>query len=63
MSPIGKYFKGKGNQVMTRMQDHYGDKKGEQVFHATANKNSDMKPAGEAPPKRKSIGQRIAEGG
>ena len=67
MSPIGKYFKGKGQQVMAKMQDHYGEKKGEQVFHATANKNPEMKPAGEAPSgssvKRKSIGQRIAEGG
>jgi hypothetical protein len=57
MSPIGKYFKGKGQKVMSDMQDRYGEKEGEQVFHATANKNPDMKP-----PKRKSIGQRIAEG-
>jgi hypothetical protein len=63
MSPIGKYFKGKGQKVMANMQDHYGEKKGEQVFHATANKNPEMKPAGEPAPKRKSIGQRIAEGG
>jgi hypothetical protein len=63
MSPIGKYFKGKGREVMQKMQDHYGEKKGESVFHATANKNPDMLPTGEAPPKRKSIGQRIAERG
>ena len=62
MSPIGKYFKGKGQQVMADMQNRYGEKKGESVFHATANKNPDMKPAGAAP-KRKSIGQRIAEKG
>lgn len=63
MSPIGKYFKGKGPQVMADMKDRYGEKKGESVFYATANKNPDMKPAGEAQPKRKSIGQRIAEKG
>lgn len=63
MSPIGKYFKGKGPKVMADMQDRYGEDKGKQVFYATANKNPDMKPAGETMPKRKSIGQRIAEGG
>ena len=36
--PIAKYFKGKGKQVMSSMKDQYGDKTGEQVFHATANK-------------------------
>lgn len=61
MCPIGKYFRGKGNQVMSSMQDTYGPEKGKQVFHATANKNPDMKPAGEQPKKRKSLGQRIAE--
>lgn len=60
--PLSKYFKGKGEQVMSDMQDRYGSDKGKQVFYATANKNGqnpsekDSKPA-----KRKSIGQRMAE--
>lgn len=56
--PIAKYFKGHGSEVMADMKDRYGEKKGESVFYATANKR-DMKPADEKP-KRKSFGQRIA---
>lgn len=37
--PISKYFKGKGKQVMSKMQKFYGDKKGKEVFHAAANKD------------------------
>ena len=37
--PIGKYFKGHGEEVMSNMQKEYGSKKGKQVFYATANKN------------------------
>lgn len=36
--PVSKYFKGKGEKVMKSMKDRYGDKKGEQIFYATANK-------------------------
>lgn len=36
--PISKYFKGKGEKVMKNMKKKYGEKKGEQVFYATANK-------------------------
>jgi hypothetical protein len=41
--PLGPYFKGHGNQVMSDMKNRYGDKKGESVFYATANKRN-MKP-------------------
>jgi hypothetical protein len=60
--PISKYFKGKGEQVLSDMKDRYGEDKGKSVFYATANKNG-MKPAAEGPakPKRKmTLGQRIA---
>ena len=36
--PVSKYFKGHGNEVMANMKSQYGDKKGESVFYATANK-------------------------
>lgn len=36
--PLKKYFKGKGEKVMEAMKKQYGDKKGKQVFYATANK-------------------------
>lgn len=36
--PISKYFKGHGDEVMSNMKREYGDKKGESVFYATANK-------------------------
>lgn len=41
--PISKYFKGHGEEVMEDMKKRYGEKKGESVFYATANKR-DMKP-------------------
>ena len=41
--PLSAYFGGKGKQVMSDMQDEYGDNKGKQVFYATANKQ-DQKP-------------------
>lgn len=37
--PVSKYFKGKGDQVMSSMQKEYGSKKGKEVFYATSNKN------------------------
>lgn len=36
--PIGAYFKGKGEEVMKKMQARYGEKKGTSVFYAEANK-------------------------
>lgn len=36
--PISKYFKGGGEKVMKNMKEEYGDKKGESVFYALANK-------------------------
>jgi hypothetical protein len=36
--PISKYFSGHGNKVMESMKKEYGEKKGKQVFYATANK-------------------------
>lgn len=36
--PLSKYFKGKGEKVMSAMKKEYGDKKGKEVFYATANK-------------------------
>lgn len=36
--PLSKYFKGSGEKVMRSMKKKYGEKKGKQVFYATANK-------------------------
>jgi hypothetical protein len=36
--PLSHYFKGKGEKVMKAMKENYGEKKGKQVFYATANK-------------------------
>lgn len=36
--PLNKYFGGHGSQVMSSMKQKYGEKKGESVFYATANK-------------------------
>src|SRR5579872_6004816 len=36
--PINKYYKGHGSEVMNNMKKEYGDKKGKEVFYATANK-------------------------
>ena len=51
--PLSKYFKGKGEQVMSDMQDRYGSDKGKQVFYATANKNN------QAPPRKSKLGAKI----
>jgi hypothetical protein len=59
--PLSKYFKGKGEQVMSDMQDRYGADKGKSVFYATANKNDQNPPDKSKPAKRKSIGQRMVE--
>jgi hypothetical protein len=42
--PLSNYFKGHGEQVMSKMKKKYGGKKGEQVFYATANKNKALAP-------------------
>jgi hypothetical protein len=44
--PISKYYKGHGSEVMSNMKKEYGEKKGEQVFYATANKRG-LKAEGE----------------
>jgi len=36
--PVEHYFKGHGSEVMASMKKKYGEKKGKQVFYATANK-------------------------
>ncbi len=41
--PVDKYYKGSGDKVMSSMKEEYGDKTGESVFYATANKTG-MKP-------------------
>ena len=43
--PISGYYKGSGNKVMASMKKRYGEKKGKQVFYATANKQSAMAPS------------------
>lgn len=47
--PKSAYYHGKGAKVLARMKARYGDKKGEQVFHATAEKHG-LKPGGTATP-------------
>lgn len=58
--PISGYFKGKGSDVMSEMQDRYGDKKGKSVFYATANKTG-MKPGASANTSRIQSGPRAGE--
>ena len=36
--PLSKYYGGHGEEVMSKMRKKYGEKKGKQVFYATANK-------------------------
>jgi hypothetical protein len=38
MSPVSKYFKGHGEEVMSNMKKEYGPDEGKRVFYATANK-------------------------
>ena len=45
--PISRYFSGHGSEVMAGMKDKYGEKKGKQVFYATANKKN-QNPSGES---------------
>lgn len=62
--PLNKYFKGKGEEVMSSMKKKYGDKKGKQVFYATANKKK-MTPGVETGPSerfKKSFGKAAKRG-
>ena len=36
--PIGRYYKGKGKEVMRKMREMYGKKRGEEIFYANAKK-------------------------
>jgi hypothetical protein len=42
--PVSEYYKGEGNKVMSSMKKRYGDKEGERVFYATANKKGMNRP-------------------
>lgn len=42
--PVSEYYGGKGVQVMHDMIKRYGEKKGKEVFYATANKRKGDKP-------------------
>jgi hypothetical protein len=42
--PVKEYYKGHGNEVMSNMKREYGDKEGERVFYATANKRGMNRP-------------------
>lgn len=44
--PVNKYYKGHGSKVMKGMKEKYGEKKGKEVFYATANKHKSLKPSG-----------------
>ncbi len=63
--PVSSYFQGHGDEVMGNMQHEYGDKKGESVFYATANKRK-QKPSSSIPKRMASGGMvipRYADGG
>lgn len=40
--PLGKYFGGHGSTVMKEMKKKHGEKKGKQIFYATANKKGQV---------------------
>lgn len=42
--PVSEYYSGHGVQVMHDMIKRYGEKKGKEVFYATANKRKSDKP-------------------
>jgi hypothetical protein len=42
--PVKEYYKGEGDKVMASMKSRYGDKDGERVFYATANKRGMNRP-------------------
>lgn len=53
--PVSEYYKGSGKKVMRSMKERYGDKAGERVFYATANKRGMNRPG------KKSEGKRSAK--
>lgn len=50
--PVREYYKGHGDEVMSSMKRRYGDKGGERVFYATANKRGMNRPDKKASKKR-----------
>lgn len=44
--PVKEYYKGSGQKVMKNMKQEYGEKKGKEVFYATAQTKPGMKPGG-----------------
>jgi hypothetical protein len=42
--PVSEYYKGHGDKVMANMKREYGEKGGERVFYATANKRGMNRP-------------------
>ena len=42
--PVSEYYKGSGKKVMSSMKKEYGDKEGERVFYAIANKRNMNRP-------------------
>jgi hypothetical protein len=42
--PVKEYYKGEGETVMRSMKKRYGEKAGERVFYATANKRGMNRP-------------------
>jgi hypothetical protein len=56
--PIGKYYKGHGEEVLRDMIARYGKKKGTSVFYATA-KAKGMEPADEGSGNKKDPARRV----
>ena len=50
--PVSEYYKGSGSKVMSNMKREYGEKEGERVFYATANKRIMNRPGKKKSPKR-----------
>ena len=50
--PVLEYYKGSGSKVMSNMKREYGDKEGERVFYATANKRDMNRPGKKSVRKR-----------
>ncbi len=58
--PIGKYYKGHGEEVMADMKKEYGAEKGERVFYATKNARDHGKDHGKDAKKAKPRGKKHA---
>jgi hypothetical protein len=50
--PVSEYYKGSGDKVMSSMKSRYGNKEGERVFYATANKRGMNRPGKKKDKKR-----------